>query len=203
MDMQQKRIVVCVILVAVVTLVFAQQIQPNHQDVIVVQEDSAQKPENSISHPETILDELVIHVAGAVENPGVYTLQEGDRVEDAITQAGLLPEADADALNRAALLQDGQKIVVPFQSEPHTMNPHTGTTTVQSESTTQSTNGKINLNQATITQLMTLPGIGEVKAQAILQYRQDYNGFQTVEELLQVNGIGTVTYGQIAELVCV
>ena len=203
MDMQQKRMIVCVILVAICTLFFVQSTQSEHQGVIVVQGDSTEKPEDLISRPETISKEVVVHVAGAVKNPGVYTLQEGDRIEDAIAQAGLLLESDADALNRAALLSDGQKIVVPFQSETHSINSETGIEPVRSDTVTQNTNKKINLNQADITQLMTLPGIGEVKAQAIIRYRQEHNGFQTVEELLQVNGIGTVIYSQIAEMVCI
>ena len=194
MDMQQKRIIAGVIFVVVCTLFFTQYTQPEQQEAIIVQEDSTKKPENSFLEPESNINELVVHVAGAVKNPGVYTLQEGDRIEDAITQAELLPEADADALNRAALLSDGQKIVVPFQQDLNSINQGSINQEVQYEdiSTTVYTSEKVNLNTATITQLMTLPGIGEVKAQAIIRYRQEHNGFQTIEELLQVNGIGTV-----------
>ena len=205
MDMQQKRIIAGVIFVVVCTLFFTQYTQPEQQEAIIVQEDSTKKPENSFLEPESNINELVVHVAGAVKNPGVYTLQEGDRIEDAITQAELLPEADADALNRAALLSDGQKIVVPFQQDLNSINQGSINQEVQYEetSTTVHTSEKVNLNTAAITQLMTLPGIGEVKAQAIIRYRQEHNGFQTIEELLQVNGIGTVIYGQIADLVCI
>ena len=163
----------------------------------MVQNNTAEKPEDSFSQPETIKNELVVHVAGAVQNPGVYTLQDGSRVEDAITRAQLLPQSDADALNRAALLSDGQKIVVPFAGEAQISNPLT-----ESETGTMP-NDKVNLNHATLAQLMTLPGIGEVKAQAIMQYRQEHNGFQTIDQLLQVNGIGSAIYSQIADLVCV
>jgi competence protein ComEA len=95
------------------------------------------------------------------------------------------------------LLTDGQKIVVPFAGEAQTSNPST-----ESEVGTMP-NDKVNLNHATLAQLMTLPGIGEVKAQAIMQYRQEHNGFQTIDQLLQVNGIGSAIYSQIAHLVCV
>lgn len=205
MDMQQKRIIAGVIFAVVCTLFFTQYTKPEQQEAIIVQEDSTKKPENSFLEPESNINELVVHVAGAVKNPGVYTLQEGDRIEDAITQAELLPEADADALNRAALLSDGQKIVVPFQQDLNSINQGSINQEVQYEetSTTVHTSEKVNLNTAAITQLMTLPGIGEVKAQAIIRYRQEHNGFKTIEELLQVNGIGTVIYGQIADLVCI
>jgi competence protein ComEA len=197
MDLQQKRIILCMVLVIIGTVFLAQTMQPNQPEAIVVQSNIAEKPEDSFSQPETIKNELVVHVAGAVQNPGVYTLQDGSRVEDAITRAQLLPQSDADALNRAALLSDGQKIVVPFAGEAQTSNPLT-----ESEGGTMP-NDKVNLNHATLAQLMTLPGIGEVKAQAIMQYRQEHNGFQTIDQLLQVNGIGSAIYSQIAHLVCV
>lgn len=197
MDLQQKRIILCMVLVIIGTVFFVQTMQPNQPEAIVVQTNTAEKPEDSFSQPETIKNELVVHVAGAVQNPGVYTLQDGSRVEDAITRAQLLPQSDADALNRAALLTDGQKIVVPFAGEAQTPNPLT-----ESEGGTMP-NDKVNLNHATLAQLMTLPGIGEVKAQAIMQYRQEHNGFQTIDQLLQVNGIGSAIYSQIAHLVCV
>ena len=197
MDLQQKRIILCMVLVIIGTVFFVQTMQPNQPEAIVVQTNTAEKPEDSFSQPETIKNELVVHVAGAVQNPGVYTLQDGSRVEDAITRAQLLSQSDADALNRAALLSDGQKIVVPFAGEAQTSHPLT-----ESEGGTMP-NDKVNLNHATLAQLMTLPGIGEVKAQAIMQYRQEHNGFQTIDQLLQVSGIGSVIYSQIAHLVCV
>ena len=197
MDLQQKRIILCMVLVIIGTVFFVQTMQPNQLEAIVVQTNTAEKPEDSFSQPETIKNELVVHVAGAVQNPGVYTLQDGSRVEDAITRAQLLPESDADALNCAALLTDGQKIVVPFAGEAQTSHPLT-----ESEGGTMP-NDKVNLNHATLAQLMTLPGIGEVKAQAIMQYRQEHNGFQTIDQLLQVNGIGSAIYSQIANWVCV
>ena len=197
MDLQQKRIILCMVLVIIGTVFFVQTMQPNQPEAIVVQTNTAEKPEDSFSQPEITKNELVVHVAGAVQNPGVYTLQDGSRVEDAITRAQLLPQSDADALNRAALLSDGQKIVVPFAGEAQTSNLLT-----ESETGTMP-NDKVNLNHATLAQLMTLPGIGEVKAQAIMQYRQEHNGFQTIDQLLQVSGIGSAIYSQIAHLVCV
>ena len=135
---------------------------------------------------EESLSEIVVHVAGAVENPGVYTLQEGERVEDALQMAGVLPEADIDALNRASVLSDGQKIVVSVKN--------TGNQQMEEQAIDD---GLISINQAGLTQLMTLPGIGEVKAQAILEYRTQHGGFSSIEELRQVNGIGESIFSQI------
>jgi competence protein ComEA len=91
MDLQQKRIILCMVLVIIGTVFFVQTMQPNQPEAIVVQTNTVEKPEDSFSQPETIKNELVVHVAGAVQNPGVYTLQDGSRVEDAITRAQLLP----------------------------------------------------------------------------------------------------------------
>lgn len=205
MELQQKRMILCMVLVIIGTIFFVQTMQPGQTEAIVVQTNTSEKPEDSFSQPETIKNELVVHVAGAVQNPGVYTLPEGSRVEDAIIQAKLLPESDANALNRAALLTDGQKLVVPFAGEAQTANQSTRseTGTIHNATSMQTAKDKVNLNHATLAQLMTLPGIGEVKAQAIMQYRQEHNGFQTIDELLQVSGIGSVIYSQIADLVCV
>ncbi|MBO5301872.1 MAG: ComEA family DNA-binding protein, partial [Peptococcaceae bacterium] len=175
---------------------------PNEPAAVIVSPNANEKPENSFSQPEMPSNEIVIHIAGAVENPGVYTLTEGQRVEDALQKAGIADNADADALNRAAVLFDGQKIVVPFQAE---RNMETGIEPVRTDDTASQTieNEKININTANITQLMTLPGIGEVKAGAIIRYRQEHGGFQNIDEVLLVNGIGSGIYAQIVDQICV
>ena len=201
MELDKKRKLAVACILGILLLFGIQQFVPDEPAAVIVSPNADEKPENSFSQPEMPSNEIVIHIAGAVENPGVYTLTEGQRVEDALQKAGLTDQADAEALNRAALLNDGQKIVVPFADEAHTINQQENSGE-NSLSTTEQ-NHKINLNQATITQLMDLPGIGEVKAGAIIQYRQEYGGFQSVEELLQVSGIGRAIYAQVADRVYV
>lgn len=200
MDLQSKRKLAVVMLVAILLLMGIQQISPQEPQAVLVQNNASENAENSISRPETIANEIVVHVAGAVENPGVYTLQLGQRVEDALLKAGIAENADADALNRAALLSDGQKIMVPFEDDTHTINQQTDS--VAYHNTAEQTI-KINLNDASVSQLMELPGIGEVKANAIIRYRQEHGRFQSVDELLLVNGIGHAILAQVAQLVCV
>ena len=214
MDLMTKRklamafLLVMGVLLLLQTIPFKEQMkeQKTEQETVVVLTDAAEKPQNSISQPETAAKEIVVHVAGAVENPGVYVLQEGQRVEDAIQKAGLAEDADADALNRAAVVTDSQKIVVPFANEGHIIEQQT---VDERQSANMGNTGdqmsvqQVNLNQATLTQLMELPGVGQVKAGAILAYRQEHGRFQSVEELLQVNGIGPAIYAQLEPLVFV
>ena len=201
MEQNNKLKLIAAIIIAGLLLIGLQQNSQEKSSVIPVQINASENTENSISQPEIAKNEIVVHIAGAVENPGVYTLTEGQRVEDALQKAGLTDQADADALNRAALLNDGQKIVVPFTDEAHTINQQENS--IEHSLSTPEQNHKINLNQATITQLMDLPGIGEVKAGAIIQYRQEHGGFRSVEELLQVSGIGRAIYAQVADSVYV
>lgn len=134
---------------------------------------------------------IFVHVAGAVEHAGVYELEEGKRVEDALHLAGVRSDAAIDALNRAAILTDGQKIVVPALAD--------GEKERSSPETVVESDGRISINQADLETLMRLPGIGEVKAQAIIDYRSAHGGFRSLEELKNVKGIGDKTYQGLVE----
>ncbi len=139
------------------------------------------------AEPAASAAEIVVHVAGAVDHPGVYELEQGKRVDDALQLAGIKTEADIDMLNRAAVLTDGQKIVVPFMGN------------TSQENIDNSLDDLVDLNQADLQQLMELPGIGTVKAQSILDYREQKGFFQTIEEVQQVNGIGENIFNQIKD----
>ncbi len=127
---------------------------------------------------------VVVQAAGAVAKPGVYRLASGMRVDDLVRAAGgLAPDADPDRVNLAALLTDGEKVYVPRMGE-------TIPTDAAGTDATASTSGPIDLNAASITQLETLPGVGPATAQAIVDYRTQHGRFQTVDDLLNVRGIG-------------
>jgi competence protein ComEA len=137
-------------------------------------------------------DELTVHVAGAVNHPGVVLLEEGDRVIDAITAAGgPLPEADLEKLNLALTVQDGQKITVLVK----------GTGDNQEAAGTEDAVTKINLNTSSQRELEELPGIGPTLAERIIAYREKKGGFSSVEELKQVSGIGEKKFEEIRDLV--
>jgi competence protein ComEA len=137
---------------------------------------------------------LLVHVAGWVNNPGVYELHEGQRVIDAIEAAGgAKAGADLTTINLAALLTDAQQIVVAKKGAAGP-GPPAGGSTVGSGT---GGNDLININTGTIDQLETLPGIGEVLAQRIIDYREENGPFGSVEDLLDVSGIGDATLADL------
>lgn len=137
---------------------------------------------------------IQVYVCGAVQRPGVYELEEGERVAAAIRAAGgLLETADERALNQARVLKDGEQITVLTQEES-SENRESGYSGGDTGS------GRINLNRATKEELMTLTGIGEKKASDIIAYRDSHGSFTSVEEIRNVSGIGEKLFGQISEM---
>ena len=150
----------------------------------------------------------VIHICGAVNRPGVYTFPEGSRVCDAVDAAGgLSEEAAANSLNQAALLSDGLQIVVPTQEEAEGLLSgifSSGIYTADGAAgTAQSSDGLVNINTASLEELMTLPGIGQTRAEAILAYRQALGGFQTIEDIMKVDGIKEGSFAKLKEKITV
>jgi competence protein ComEA len=137
---------------------------------------------------------LLVHVAGWVHQPGVYELHEGQRIIDAIEAAGgAKAGADLTTINLAALLTDAQQIVVAKKGATGPGPPSSGTTTGSGTGGSE----LVNINTATLDQLETLPGIGEVLAQRIVDYREENGPFRTVEDLLEVSGIGDATLADL------
>jgi competence protein ComEA len=131
------------------------------------------------SPPSSSAALVYVHVAGAVARPGLYRLGGAPRVADAIDAAGgVAPSADLDAVNLAATVADGERVYVPEQGEA--LPPMQAATDA----------GPIDLNTATAEQLDGLPGIGPSTAQAIVDYRQEHGRFRSVDDLLEVRGIG-------------
>ncbi|RKR30063.1 competence protein ComEA [Arthrobacter oryzae] len=142
---------------------------------------------------------ITVHVAGAVARPGVVQLPAGSRVHDAITAAGGATNlAEPDRLNLAAVLEDGQKILVPARGDPDTADPVGGGTASPGPGAGAGAGGtgpgggggRINLNTAGIEELGTLPRVGPVLAQRIVDWRRQHGRFKTVQELDAVDGIG-------------
>lgn len=140
---------------------------------------------------------LLVDVAGWVRSPGVYEFPEGARVIDAIDAAGgARPGAMLQALNLAAPLVDGTQVLVPREGEQGVVPPAAGGGGAVA-------GGLINVNTATATELETLPGVGEVLAQRIIDHRTENGPFTSVDQLVDVSGIGDAILGSIRELVTV
>ena len=151
--------------------------------------------------------ELRVYVSGAVRNPGVYRLDPGDRLEDALAAAGgTTGEADMTRLNLARRVRDEEHYHIlkvgetppPVATFPDLVPSGSGPT-----NRSGANGGLIDLNTAQLAELMTLPGIGPVKAQAIVDFREQNRRFSSVEDIKNVKGIGEVTYRNIQDLVTV
>ena len=125
--------------------------------------------------------DVVVHVAGAVREPGVYRLPAGSRVTDAVERAGgPTSEGTVDAINLAAPLSDGQQVVVPGGA-------------TAAAGVDAAADGPVSLGCATVEDLDAIEGIGPVTAQNIIDYRDEHGGLSSIEELDEVSGIGPVT----------
>lgn len=143
--------------------------------------------------------EVVVDVAGKVRRPGIVTLPAGSRVADALQAAGgVRPGVDTAALNLARPLVDGEQVLVGL---PALAGPAPGV--APGSSPTAGTTVLVDLNTATMEQLDTLPGVGPVTGQAILDWRAEHGGFTSVDELLEVDGIGDATLADLRDLVTV
>jgi competence protein ComEA len=155
----------------------------------IVARGNAQPPEVEMSSTVIVQEvEIFVDVAGAVNNPGVYSLSAKSRVIDAIKAAGdSAPGADLSTINLARIVSDGEQIYVDTASTSKSYG--TGNKNVRV--------GPVNLNRATKSQLDTLDGIGPVIAQRIIDYRKVNGPFLTIDDIQKVSGIGTAKFAQI------
>jgi competence protein ComEA len=144
---------------------------------------------------------LMIDISGAVAAPGVYQVSLDARVQDAVQLAGgLLPEANVSAVNMAARVMDGQKIIIPVVGEEVPLTKSSSMEEITGKASIEDLQ-PININTATQEELETLPGIGPSKAAAIIDYRSTNGPFTTVEDILQVTGIGEKTLQGFIDLI--
>ena len=160
-------------------------------------------PPPSLLPPQTISTapappaRVVVDVVGAVRRPGLYRLAQGDRVADAVARAGgATRKADLSLVNLAALVSDGEQVVVPRRG-----SLAAGAGAAGSAGASGLPTGPVHLNSATIEQLDALPGVGPVTAQRIVDYRQKHGAFSSVDELDAISGIGPARLDQLRDLV--
>lgn len=176
--------------------------------------DDAERPEDEKKETKRNSEEaqtqgqepsiICVYVCGKVARTGVYELNDGARIYDAIEAAGgMTEEAASDWLNQAEVLSDGQKVYVPDKEEALTLQREGLAAGTGSESVAQADGGKVNLNTASKEELMTLSGIGEARAESILAYRTEHGRFQSIEEIQQVEGIKSGIYSRIKDKIMV
>jgi competence protein ComEA len=169
------------------------------QDTVAPPDQTLPRAAPDTSATAAASGQVAVHVAGRVRRPGLVRLPAGSRVHDAIRAAGgATSGADLNAVNLARKLTDGEQIQVPAPGDP--APPPDPATPAGSPGTTPS--APLDLNTATLEQLDTLPGVGEVTANRIITYRSAHP-FTTVDELLEVPGIGQRRFDQLKDLVTV
>lgn len=151
----------------------------------------AAKETDKVSAEETSEKEYYVDISGEVKKPGVYKVKKKTRLVFLIDKAGgLTGKADLDAINQASYVEDGAKIIIPKKGENKNSNEAGADA---SETSVGNTSGKININQASAEELTSIPGVGTVIAQRIVEYRNGAR-FNSIEDIKNVKGIGDATF---------
>ena len=207
---KQEKIVLLLI-ISVVAIFFAWRLYLQEKNSITI---ISAHPENrgaNLAIEKTVEEEIcIIHIAGAVNQPGVYQLCKGKRIIDAVKAAGEATErANLDAVNLAAPIHDGQKIIIPyFIADEEMGNEIRGSAGLDLSnpeyfySQTQRSN-LININNSSVRELESLDGIGPVLAERIVEYRKNNGFFASIEDITNVSGIGEKKFDAIKEMITV
>jgi competence protein ComEA len=163
--------------------VFVTAVTPRGSTTVIAPDDATTTPVETA---------IYVHILGQVERPGLYELPDGARAVDAVAAAGgFTVQADAAGLNLARFVSDGEQIVVPAIGETTAAAPGIAG------------DGRVNLNTADAATLDTLPGVGPATAAKILAWRDEHGRFESVEDLLDVGGIGEAKFDALRDLVTV
>ena len=193
------------------------EVQRNNASGEVVKTQDTKDTQKTKDTEKQKTAQIAVHVCGQVQAPGVYYLEPGVRVIDAVEAAGgFTTEADPEAINLAAFLKDAQRLYIPSRTESAKareagQNPYAQDAWpdpyapggYSPEGQPGASSGKVNINTASAAELLTLPGIGESKAQAILSDRDAHGAFAAVEDIMKVPGIKQGIFEQIQEYLVV
>jgi len=153
--------------------------------------------------PAPTSEPIQVHVAGAVVRPGLYDLPEGSRVMDAVEAAGgFVADADKNSMNLAARVEDAERLDIPYIAGAAPAMQESFTVITEGTPST-SNEDLVNINTASAEELDTLPGIGPTTAQNIIAYRDENGPFGSIEDIVNVSGIGAATYDGIKDLITV
>jgi len=206
-NLSRQEKIVFLIIISAILITFSWKLYSREKESITIV-PTADIGESDIREENEIIDKkiCIIHISGAVNQPGVYQLTEGERIIDAVKMAGgEMERANVDAVNLAAHLYDGQKIVIPFilenKEDEVTLNVLANEEFRQHDYSSNS--NLLNLNAVTSHQLETLPGIGPALAERILAYRKNHDLFRNIEDIMNVSGIGEKRFESIKEYITV
>lgn len=191
-----------IVLMGIICLIFSSCNSPKEETVVIEQPEEKQNKPQTEEHSEKEEVWIWVDVSGAVNTPGVYRLKQGSRVFEAVQEAGgFLENADTAGINQASVLSDGEKLQIYTIEEAQQME-------IQPQEFSDSreksdTNGKININTADLAELQEIPGVGEKKAQSIMEYRENCGGFQNIEQLQEVPGIKGKTFDKVKDYITV
>lgn len=206
MDDKRKDKIIMGLIIVVVAL-FANNYVKNNEDDLLGSEvsllDTSSDALSPADEDENVeINEMKVYISGEISKEGVYEFEDGDRLDDLIKKAGGLTEnANAKDLNLAMKLEDEMKIYIPSIYEISSDDTADTIPIITSDSK-ETSKDKININNASKEELMSLPNIGDKRADSILEYRES-NKFETVEDLKNVNGIGEKFYQSLKDLITV
>ena len=206
LENKEKIIIAVIGIILVISLVIYFLDMDENDEYIEVNNEIADLTEEIIEEEEEV-EEIVLHIIGAVKNPGIVKIKEGSRIVDVIEAAGGVTEdADISKINLAYIVEDGQKIFVPsitdeITEETEYVTSESGDNIIVDDN--EGENVMVNINKATQTELETLPGIGPAMALRIIEHREENGTFENIEEIKNVKGIGDAKFENIKNNICV
>ncbi|MBR6504448.1 MAG: helix-hairpin-helix domain-containing protein [Clostridia bacterium] len=198
-------VIIGVILIISVVIYFIDRNEEN--EFIEVNNEIANLTEEEVVEETEESEEIILHIIGAVKNPGIVKIKEGSRIVAVIEAAGGIAEdADISKINLAYVVEDGQKIFIPsitdeITEETEYVTSESGDNIIVDDN--EGENVMVNINKATQTELETLPGIGPAMALRIIEHREENGNFENIEEIKNVKGIGDAKFENIKNNICV
>jgi len=192
----KDKLIIFVIIILIALNGYIYKVKSNNlYDNQKVASQEMEEKENFANEDANDDSEIMIHITGCINNPGVIEVNKGSRLKDVVDQCGgLKEEADINNINLAMKVEDEMKIHIPSIEESKQNN------NIESSNIIENNNNKVNLNNASKEELMTLPGIGESKSEKIIQYREG-NRFKSIEDIKNVDGIGEKTFESFKDLI--
>jgi len=204
----KEKIIIAIIGVILVISLVIYFLDKDDEEYIEINNEIANiGTEEEIQEEVEEYEEMVLHIVGAVKNPGIVKIKEGSRIVDVIEAVGGITEdADTSKINLAYIVEDGQKIFIPsitdeITEETEYVTSESGDNIIVDDN--EGENIMVNINKATQTELETLPGIGPAMALRIIEHREENGNFENIEEIKNVKGIGDAKFENIKKSICV